>query len=111
MEKNKVIRKQVKNIVKGVCILAYGTAAIVGAFLTRDSKQSNETKHYVSDATYSDTVNVIVNSSMLESSKKRAIEMLKSDGNAEYYNAVIATVNSDMLDSNKIAAIELIFKK
>lgn len=110
MKKIKITKEQVKNVVKGVCILAYGTAAVVGAILTRDSRESTKT-YYIGAASYSDAVKVIVESSMFDSYKKRAIELLKRDGDAAYYNSVIATVNSRMFDSNKIEAIETISEK
>ena len=110
MGKFKITKEQVKGAVKGICILAYGAAAIAGAIITRDSRESTKTC-YVGTANYSDAVKVIVESSMFDSTKKRAIELLKTDGDAGYYNAVISTVNSRMFDSNKIETIEMISKK
>ena len=110
MGKIKITKEQVKGAVKGFCILAYSAAAIAGAVITRDSKPTTKT-YYVGTASYSDAVRVIVESSMFDSNKKRAIELLKTDGDAGYYNAVISTVNSRMFDSSKIEAIETISKK
>lgn len=110
MKKIKITKEQVKGAVKGFCILAYSAAAIAGAVMTRGETRTNKT-YYVGAADYSDAVKVIVESSMFDSNKKRAIELLKRDGDAGYYNAVISTVNSNMFDSNKLEAIETMSQK
>jgi hypothetical protein len=108
--KIKITKEHVKNAVKGFCILAYSAAAIAGAVMTR-SETRTPNKYYVGMAGYSDAVKVIVESSMFDSNKKRAIELLKRDGDAGYYNSVISVVNSSMFDSNKIEAIKMMSKK
>ena len=55
---------------------------------------------------YSDAVDAILNSSMLDSSKRTVIGMLKHDEDLEYYKSVIMTINSNMFDSEKIRIIE-----
>ena len=110
MKKIKITKEQVKGFVKSCCLLAYGAAAIAGAWMTKSTETSNKI-YYVGSAGYSDAVKVIMDSSMLGSMKTRAIELLRRDENAAYYNAVISIVNSSMLGSNKIEAIETISKR
>ena len=110
MKKIKITKEHVKGFVKGFCILAYSAAAIAGAVMTRGETRTSN-MYYLGAAGYSDAVKAIVESSMFDSGKKRAIELLKRDGDAGYYNAVIATVNSDMFDSGKIASIEAMSRK
>lgn len=110
MKKIKITKEHVKNAVKGFCILAYSAAAIAGAVFTRGETPTSKT-YYVGEVNYSDAIKVIVESSMFDSSKKRAIELLKRDADAGYYRSVISTVNSSMFDSNKLEAIEMMSQK
>lgn len=110
MKKIKITKEHVKSAVKGICILAYSAAAVAGAVFTRGETRTSN-MYYVGAAGYSDAVKVIVESSMFDSMKTRAIELLKHDGDAGYYNAVISTVNSSMFDSKKIQAIEMLSQK
>ena len=110
MKKINITKEQVKGFVKSCCLLAYGAAAVAGAFMVKGSQTSNQT-YYVGDANYSDAVKVIMDSSLLGSMKTKAIELLKRNEDSAYYNAVISIVNSSMLGSNKIEAIETISKE
>lgn len=51
-----------------------------------------------------------MNSSMFDSRKVQAIELLKKDQQQTYYKAVISIVNSTMFDSRKVEAIEKLNK-
>lgn len=110
MKKIKITKENVKSAVKGICILAYSAAAVAGAVFTRGDIGTNTT-NYIGAASYSDAVKVIVESTMFDSMKTRAIELLKHDADAGYYNAVISTVNSSMFDIKKVQAIEMLSQK
>lgn len=56
---------------------------------------------------YSDAIEAIMNSSMLSSDKRKAVEMLDRYEYVDYYRAVIKIVeNSSMLTSDKLKMIE-----
>lgn len=59
-----------------------------------------------STADYDSAVSAIMNSSMFDSRKVQAIELLKKDQPKTYYKAVMSIVNSTMFDSRKVEAIE-----
>lgn len=112
MKKINITKEQVWGFVKNCCIAAYGAMVVAGAYFCRSTTTSSlqETCKPVI-ATYSGAVDVIVNSSMLDSNKTCAIELLKHDKDVSYYSAVISTVNSSMLDSRKIATIKTLSEK
>lgn len=57
-------------------------------------------------ADYDSVVASIMNSSMFDSRKVQAIELLKKDYPQTYYKTVISIINSNMFDSRKVEAIE-----
>lgn len=63
------------------------------------------------EATYSDAVETILGSTMLDSRKIEAIDVVERDRDSEYYRSVIMTVKSSMLDSRKIEAIKKFSEK
>lgn len=60
---------------------------------------------------YSDAVDAIINSDMLGSYKREAVDALLKDQDNEFYKAVIHIVNSDMLGSYKLDSIKRLCEK
>lgn len=109
MKKLKITKEQVGRVVKSGSKLVLSALAIGFASLVRD--KATNVQYYIGEAGYGDAVNVILNSDMFDSTKTKAIELLKRDGNAEYYRAVISAVNSNMFDSTKIQTIKTLSEK
>lgn len=63
------------------------------------------------NAKYSDAVDVIASSNMLDSHKNEALELLKKDKDSEYYKSIIRIIKSNMLGSNKVTAISNLGKE
>lgn len=59
-------------------------------------------------ADYSGAVKAIMNSDMLGSYKKDAVEAIQKGQNEDYYKSVIEVVNSNMLGSYKVETIKKI---
>ena len=59
-------------------------------------------------ADYSGAIKAIMNSDMLDSYKKDAVEVIQKYQSEDYYKSVIEVVNSDMLDSYKLETIKKI---
>lgn len=89
----------VGKITRGGLNLAVGLLVLALPSLTRESV--TVVARPASEAKYSDAVQAIMNSAMLDSYKREMIRVLKRDGDSEYYRAVIMTINSEMLDSYK----------
>ena len=109
MKKLNIDKDHVKMIVKTGGKIALGVLAFALPYLTRDNIAT--VKCYVGEAGYSDAVNVILSSSMFDSTKTKIMGLLKRDGDAEYYKSVIMAVNSNMFDSTKVRTIEMLSEK
>lgn len=59
-------------------------------------------------ADYSGAIKAIMNSDMLGSYKKDAVEAVQKDRDEDYYKSVIEVVNSNMLGSYKVETIKKI---
>lgn len=66
---------------------------------------------YAGDIGYSDTVDAIMNSDMLGSYKREAVDTLLKDQDNEFYKAVVHIVNSDMMGSYKLDSIKRLCEK
>lgn len=104
-----ITREQVGRIVK------YGSKLTLGALALRLLYTKKGDVVVVKDddheATYSDAVEAILGSTMLDSRKIEAIDVVERDRDFEYYRSVIMTVKSSMLDSRKIEAIKKFSEK
>ena len=60
---------------------------------------------YTGDVGYSDAVNAIMNSDMMGSYKRDAIEALPKDKDCEFYKSVMYIANADMMGSYKVDLI------
>jgi uncharacterized protein YoaH (UPF0181 family) len=89
-----------------------GIAIPIVAVVLREKKRKQDTYEVdlladiFSTADYDSAVASIMNSSMFDSRKVQAIELLKKDQPKTYYKAVMSIVNSTMFDSRKVEAIE-----
>jgi hypothetical protein len=109
MRKINISTEQIGKIVKGGCKLALAAFALALPSLIRENAKT--VSYCIGEAKYSDAVNAILNSSMFDSSKTQAMELLKREADSEYYKSVIMAVNSDMFDSTKINTIRMISEK
>ena len=91
-------------------IVKYGSKLVLGALALRLLYSKNGEVIVVKDedheATYSDAVEAILHSAMLDSRKIEAIDIVERDKDSEYYKSVIMAVKSTMLDSRKIETIK-----
>ena len=104
MNKLNISKEQVGNVVKTGFKVVLGALAILPFYLTKEDIAT--VKNCIGEATYSDAVNAIMNSSMFDSTKTKVMTLLKRDESADYYKAVIAVAKSNMFDSNKVQTIE-----
>lgn len=109
MRKLNITKEQVGQVVKTGLKLALGALVISKTFFTKANIVT--AKCYIGEANYSDAVDAIVSSSMFDSSKTKALDLLKRDGDAEYYRSVVTTVTSNMFDSSKIQTIKTLSEK
>lgn len=105
-----ISKEAVGRVVKaaGKCFVVGALAMLAPRFTT--NRTVEDVTYYVGEVGYSDTVNVILNSSMLDYRKTEAITLLKRDGDSEYYKTVVSAVNSDMLDYRKLEIIRMLSK-
>lgn len=68
----------------------------------------NAVKRLVVKPDYGGAIKAIMNSDMLGSYKKEAVEAVQKDQNESYYKSVIEVVNSNMLGSYKVDTIKKI---
>jgi hypothetical protein len=68
-------------------------------------------KRLTVEASYSGAIKAIMDSNMLDSYKKIAVDVLLKNQDEDYYKAVIEVVNSNMLDRYKVETIEKITTK
>ena len=108
MELN-ISKEAVGKFIKGGLNIALGLLVLGLPSLTRES--ATITTRPIREVKYSDAVQAIMRSFMLDSYKKEMIGLLKQDGDSEYYRAVITTISSDMLDSYKRDVIKELSEK
>lgn len=99
----KITKEQVGKALKiGGMVFAYGAVCWLNS---RETKGLIDEVRYSGIVSYSDAVNVIMDSNLFDSNKMKAIELLKKTAGSEYYKTIIKIVKSDMFDSNKIKTI------
>lgn len=97
----------------GKIILGTGKAILCGlstlALIVPHVESSvNAVKRLTAKADYSGAIKAIMNSDMMGSYKKEAVEAIKKNQDEEYYKSVIEVVNSNMLGSYKVETIKQI---
>lgn len=65
-------------------------------------------KRLTAKADYSGAVKVIMNSDMMSSYKRDAIDAMQKDRDEDYYKSIIEVVNSNMLGSYRVETIKKI---
>lgn len=96
--------ENIKRFTKGLVDFGVGCAYL--AIVSRVLFGKNILRKHEASSGYYDAVTAIVNSDMFDSSKRNAIEALKSDGTDEYYKSIISIIGSDMFDTEKIRLIK-----
>lgn len=101
----KVNLKPVLEFAKDICgIVACGAGILA---LSKLNEKMLETPSSVTVARYSDAVNAIMESDMFSSDKRRAVSVLKRDGDTEFYKAIIAVAKDDsMFSCDQVHMIE-----
>lgn len=108
MKKFNVNKETVGKIAKkGCAVVLYGIAAVLPYISVKDTIN---VIRYSGNVGYGDVVDVIMNSDMLSSYRKEAIEVLPKDGDSELYKSIIAVVQSDMMSSYRVETIKNICK-
>ena len=104
----KLNKEQVGKIIAGtgkVIICGLSSLALIAPHIENGV---NAVKRLTVKADYSGTIKAIMNSDMLGSYKKDAVEAVQKDRDADYYKSVIEVVNSNMLGSYKVETIKKI---
>lgn len=102
----KLSKEQVGKIVLGtgkVIICSLSSLALIAPHV---EKCVGAVKRLTAKADYSGAIKAIMNSDMLGSYKKDAVDAVKKDQDADYYKSVIEVVNSNMLGSYKVETIK-----
>ena len=86
-------------------LLELGVCSVYLAIASRIVFGKHPLKKASVSSGYYDAVTAIMNSKMFDSSKRRAVEAIKSDGTDEYYKSVICIVNSNMFETDKLNMI------
>lgn len=104
----KIDKEQVGKIVLGTGkVIVYGLSYL--ALIAPNLENSiSAMKRLTVKADYGGTVGAIMNSDMLGSYKREAVEAVQKNRDTGYYKAVIEVVNSNMLGSYKVETIKKI---
>ena len=104
----KMDKQQVGRIIVGTGkVIVYGLSCLA-LLIPRAESNANAMKHSTVEASYSGAIKAIMDSDMLSSYKKAAVNVLLKNQDKEYYKAVIEVINSNMLDSCKVETIKKI---
>lgn len=99
----KINKEHVVKVAKGLGkLIVYG--AVCALYLGHNNSKTEI--YYHGPVGYSEVVQAIVESNMLDSYKREALELLSKDRDEVYYESMISVINSNMLDSYKIDAIK-----
>ena len=98
----KINKDQVGRIIIGTGkVIVYGLSCLA-LIIPNVENSVNAAKRLTVEASYSGAIKAIMNGNMLDSYKKKIIDVLLKNQSEEYYKSVIEVVNSDMLDSYKV---------
>lgn len=104
----KLTKEQVGKVVIGtgkVIICGLSCLALIAPHV---ENSISAVKRLTVKADYSGAIKAIMNSSMLGSYKKEAVEAVQNNRDEDYYKSVIEVVNSNMLGSYKVETIKKI---
>jgi methenyltetrahydromethanopterin cyclohydrolase len=104
----KINKEQVGKIIVGVGkVTIYGLSCL--ALIAPHVENSvGAMKRLTAKANYSGAIRAILNSDMLGSYMKEAVEVVQKDRDEDYYKSIIEIVESNMLGSYKIDMIKKI---
>ena len=104
----KMNKEQVGKIIVGTGkVVVYGLSCL--ALIAPHVENSiDAVKRLTAKADYSGAIKAIMNSDMLGSYKKDAVEAVQKDRDEDYYKSVIEVANSNMLGSYKVETIKKI---
>lgn len=102
----KIDKDQVGKIIVGTGkVLVYGLSCLA-LIAPHVENGIGAVKRLTAKADYSGAIGVIMNSDMLGSYKKDAVEAVQRDRDTDYYKSIIEVVNSNMLGSYKVETIK-----
>lgn len=100
----KIDLKPVGEFLKGICgVAVFGLALFAPRILEINvSKRDDDTESY----SYGGAVEVIMDSNMFASDKRRMVDIIEKDRDCDYYKSVIKIIKSNMFASDKIRTVE-----
>lgn len=104
----KVNGKQIGKVIMGTGKVLICTLSSLALIAPHVENSVNAVKRLTLKPDYNGAVKAIMNSDMLGSYKKEAVEAVKKDKDTEYYKSVIEVVNSNMLGSYRVETIKKI---
>lgn len=101
-------KKQVGKIILGTGKVLLCGLSSLALIIPHVENSVNAVKRLTVKADYSGAIKAIMNSDMMGSYKKEAVEAIQKDQSEDYYKSVIEIVNSNMLGSYKVETIKKI---
>ena len=102
----KLNKEQVGKIVMGTGKVIICGLSCLALIVPHVESGIGAVKRLTVKADYSGAIKAIMNSDMLGSYKKDAVEAVQKDRDESYYKSVIEVVNSNMLGSYKVETIK-----
>ena len=103
-----ISKEQVGKIILGTGKVILSGLSCLALIVPHVENSVNAVKGLTVKADYSGAIKAIMNSDMLDSYKKDAVEVIQNNQSEEYYKSVIEIINSNMLDSYKLDTIKKI---
>ena len=104
----KIDKNQVGRIIIGTGKVILCGLSCLALIVPHVDNSINAMKRLTVEASYSGAIKAIMDSNMLNSYKKEAVDVLLKNQDEDYYKAVIEVINSNMLDSYKVETIKKI---
>lgn len=104
----KISKEQIGKIAAGAGKVVICGLSCLALIVPHVENSINAVKRLTVKADYSGAIKAIMNSDMLGSYKKDAVEAVQKDRDEDYYKSVIEVVNSNMLGSYKVETIKKI---
>lgn len=101
-------KEQVGKIILGTGKVILSGLSCLALIAPHVENSINAVKRLTVKADYSGAIKAIMNSDMLGSYKKDAVEAVQKDQSEDYYKSVIEVVKSNMLGSYKVETIKKI---
>ena len=104
----KVNGKQIGKVIMGTGKVLICTLSSLALIAPHVESGVNTVKRLVVKPNYNGAIKTIVNSDMLGSYKKEAVDAVLKDKDSEYYKSVMSVVNSNVMGSYKVELIKKI---